>query len=119
MFNLFKNEPYTFVEILNTVLGNSAGRTWSAYGVIKEKEATPTNSQVEDYVEKVSLFIKPNEDFVEELGSLVGHGVIYNSKDYRVTDQLTGRDLDLGHVEFIKLTLKRENIVWQQQSELQ
>jgi hypothetical protein len=116
MFNLFANDPYTFLKLESKTGGNAVITQYQTQGVVKLRDGMLQADNMETRQATSTVHIKPTEAFVADLGAnLVGHGIRvskgdYEVANYRIESQVEGYDFDSGTLEFYKVTLKRENL---------
>lgn len=116
VFDVFEVTDYTFLELnQGGVLGNTIASQIDATGVLKLRDGMNVNLQAETADSDATLHIRPTEPFAT--GNLVGNGIRASkggsSQDYRITGQVEGFNFDTNVLEFVKVTLKREAVAWE------
>lgn len=117
MFDLFPEAviPCTFLELhQGGILGNTVASEHEFGGILKERKGMSANQNMELKESTSTLHIRPDEPFISQVGSLVGHGVRITkngvTETYRIVGQPDGLDFDTGATEFYRVTLKAESL---------
>ncbi len=116
IFDLFANDPYTFLQLGSGSGGNAVITEYQTQGIVKLRDGMVQADNMETRLTTSTIHIKPSEPFVASLGAnMVGHGVRiakgdYEVANYRIESQIEGYNFETGSLEFYKVTLKRENL---------
>lgn len=116
VFSLFKSTDYTFLKLgQGGIKGNTIISSTSAQGILKLRDGMAVNNARETVTSDATLHIRPSEEFVIELGNLIGHGIKSSkngvTQSYRIIGQVEGYNFETNVLEFVKVTLKREKLV--------
>lgn len=124
VFDVFVNQTYTFLRVKQSASGNEVEQEYEATGIVKLRDGMTQTDNMEQRLSTSTIHVRPTEAFVADLdGNLVGHGVRVMSSsgeplEYRITAQTVGRNFDTGADEHIRVEVKKESFVWQDESEL-
>lgn len=115
VFDLFTTTDYTFLQLSSKSGGNVIVSETEANGVVKLRDGMLQTDNMETREATSTVHVRPTEPFLATLdNNLVGHGIRVekngNEATYRIESQVEGFDFDTGKLDFLKLTLKRENI---------
>jgi len=116
VFTMFTTSDYTFLELDSKASGNVIIQEYNTNGIVKLRDGMIQTDNVEAYESTASVHIRPSEPFIASLdGNLVGHGIRIQKdangpQEYRIEGQVEGYDYNIGKLEFIRVTLKRERI---------
>ncbi len=106
VFDVFVNSPYTFLELKRGgVYGNTIENSYDAIGVFKLRTGMVTSNNQETRDSDATLHIKPDESFLA-VGSLVGHGIRAEGREFEIIGETGGRNFDNGELEHYRVTLK-------------
>lgn len=107
VFDAFHLSDYVFLEISRGgVAGNTITSHTNAEGVFKLRSGMVVANDQETRQSDATLHVRPSESFIEaHNGSLIGHGIRCQGKDYAITGQPGGQNYDDGTLEHYRLTL--------------
>lgn len=93
--------------------GNTIVTSISATGVFKTRLGMVQADNLETLESDATLHIRPDESFVATVDqNMVGHGIDFEGITYRITGQTNGVNYDTNALEHYRVTLKKENIAW-------
>lgn len=114
-FTEFPSSDYTFLKVAYKAGGNVVETEYAATGIVKLRDGIVQADNTETYKSTSTIHIRPDEPFIEAVGgNLVGHGIrvsnnVGESVDYRISNQVEGKDFDTNELAFYKVTVKKES----------
>ncbi len=113
MLDEFAKTPYTFQQLTNGLVAIE----YTAQGVFKERVGITNDGRHDSHSVTSTLHIYSYEPFLAVVGGYMGlqwHIVSINGQSYRIDGATNGTDLTgSGVSEFYRLTLTKQDSVWQ------
>jgi hypothetical protein len=112
VFSFFRTTPYTFQKFAKgTARGNKVVQEYQAEGVFKLRRGLTMGQNMQNANSTATLHIRPTEPFLDDVNDLVGNGIQYNGKDYRIVGVTEGMNFHTNVLEHLMLTLQVESHV--------
>lgn len=106
VFTAFKQVTYTYLTVSRgQTKGNKITNQVDRLGVFKLRSGMNQTNNQETHESSATLHVHP-EDFSNTEG-IVGNGVRYDGKDYKIIGMTEGRNFETNVVEHYTLTLER------------
>ena len=110
VFEAFEQITYTYLEVSRgETYGNRITKETDHLGVFKLRSGMTQSNNMETRESSATLHIHP-EDAVGG-GEIVGNGIRYDGKDYKIVGVTEGRNFATNEIEHYTLTLERAEYV--------